>query len=248
MLRKFVALAGATALAGVGIGLAAGPANAAAPAHAPGSIFMHGTTRMAYFANSTTCQAYARYEVSLVAKNSATATLLPGVQVKNAVGSTIRFNCYPLLNGQWSYLTAYTSKTGQPIQPEDIYLDLSNRAAVRNAGTSLDTQSVRPFNHATTNRAGTTQTACNAQRDYILNEIQKSATLRLAGGDYRCTTTNGLLSYQLAYLSSTAKGLPYDSPVPNVTADQPMMDLLGYQFAGSIANNKVTPFRLTTMK
>lgn len=248
MLRKFVALAGATALAGVGIGLAAGPADAAPAAHAPGSIFVHGTTRMAYFSNSTTCQAYARYEVGLVGKNSKTASLLPGVEVKNSVGSKIRFSCYPLSNGLWSYLTAYTSKTGQPIQSQDMYLDLGNRAAARTAGTTIDTQTVRSFAHAITNRAGTTQATCNGQRDYILNEIQKSRTLRLAGGDYRCTTTNGLRSYELDYLSSTANGLPYDHPVPHATPAQPMMDVLGYQFPGTIANNKATPFLLTTRR
>ncbi|XAS74934.1 hypothetical protein V3G39_09630 [Dermatophilaceae bacterium Sec6.4] len=246
MLRKIAAIAGATALAGMGVTLAAGPANAAppAPTHAPGSIYMHGTAALAQFPTRSNCEAHASYEVALVAKNSSFAATLSGVQNENSVGSALRFRCYPLRTGNWSYLTAYTSKTGNPIQPQDIYLDLSNRAADVDAGTSLDTQAVYTFAHVTQHKVGTTsQATCNAQRNYIVNLIDKNTnTNRLIGADYRCTTQNGFLGYEANYLSPTRTGLAYDHVSAQAKVDQPMMDVLGYKFPGTLANNRVSPF------
>lgn len=246
VLKKIAAIAGATALAGMGVTLAAGPAHAAtAPAHAPGSIYMHGTAAEAVFATRSNCEAHASYEVSVVAKNSSFAATLPGIQIDNEVGPALRFRCYPLRTGQWSYLTAYTSSTGNPIQPQDIYLDVSNRAASVQAGTSPDTQAVYTFAHITLHKAGTvSQATCDAQRNYIVNLIDKNTnTNRLFDADYRCTTQDDFLGYEADYFSPTRTGLAYDHVDPDAIIGQPMMDDLGYDFPAAIANNGTKAFR-----
>lgn len=248
MLKKFPALAGAAVLATAGIALSAAPAQAAPPANAPGSIFLHGTTRLGNFPSRTTCEAHAKYEVNLVNKTSG-MTLLPGVQNKGAVGSVLRFNCYPVRGGTWAYLTAYTTKSGNPIQKQDLYFDTSNRSSQVAAGTSVDTERVWPFAHVTEHKVGTVSVAtCNAQLAYVAKKVQSSFSLRIVGSDTSCTVRNGMLGYELDYLSTSSTGYPYDKVPSNVTALQPMMDVLGYQFPGTVATNKVSPFHLTTRR
>lgn len=237
---KLTASAGISALMGVGAILAIVPAHAA-PAPAPTEhIFMHGTSALAQFTTRSTCEAHARYEVNLV-HNYENMILIPGVHVGNRVGSAIRLQCYPLRNGRWTYLTAYSSYFGSPIQPQDLPLDLSNRAAQVKAGTSQDTQTVWSFAHITQHAVSTTsQAACDAQRDDIVNLTDKpSSKNRLVRADYRCTTHDGVLGYEADYLSPSTVGLPNDHVVPTAKAGQPMMDILGYDFPGSLATNHV---------
>ncbi len=226
MLKKIAALAGATALAGTGITLAAGPAQAA-PAHPAGSIFIHGTTALAQFSTRTNCEAHAVYEAKLVT-NNANTTLLAGVQRTNSVGPELRFGCYPLRSGQWSYLTAYTSQSGSPIQSQDLYFNPANRSAQVAAGTSIDTQSVYAFAHVTVHTTATKTSTCNGQRDFIVNRVLHSPSLRLIGADKKCIVAGGKVGYEADYASTTRTGLPYDEVAANAAPEQPMLDALGY--------------------
>ncbi len=248
MLKKFAALAGATALAGTGIAIAAGPAQAA-PAHAPGSTFIHGTTRLAQFSTRTNCEAHAVYELKLVANNSNT-TALGAVQRPNAVGSELRFSCYPLRTGRWSYLTAYTSKSGAPIQSQDLYFDPSNRAAQKKAGTNIDSEIVYAFAHVTIHTTATKTSTCNAQRDFIVKKILQSPSLRLIAADKTCVVAGGKVGYEADYASTTRTGLPYDRVATGITAEQPMLDALGYKYPGQPAALKVSSkqLRVTTSR
>ena len=248
MLKKIAVAVGATALAGTGLALAS-PSAHAAPAHPAGSIYLHGTTHLAHFWSRTDCEAHAKYEVGLVLKASATQTLLPAVQRANDEGPELRFTCYPLRNGQWSYLTAYMSKTGKPIQSADLYLDTTNRAAQVQAGTSIDTQDVWPFAHVVTHNAATTKTStCNAQRNYIVNEIKKSLSLRLIGADKVCTVANGQVSYEADYASTGPSGLPYDHVSPSAAELQPILDVLGYKYPGAPTYNTVSSHHMLAWK
>ncbi len=246
MLKKIVALAGATALAGTGIALAAGPAQAA-PAHAPGSIFIHGTTKLAKFSTRTNCEAHAVYELKLVVKNANT-TPLGAVQRTNATGPELRFSCYPLRSGEWSYLTAYTSKNGAPIQSQDLYFNPATRAAQKFAGTNIDSQSVYAFAHVTVNQPGTKTSTCNGQLDFIVKKILRSPSLRLIATDKTCVVAGGRARYESDYASTTRTGLPYDKVATGVTAEQPMLDALGYKYPGQSAALKTnsTQQRKTT--
>ncbi len=248
MLKRLAAVAGAGAIAAAGITLAAAPAHAA-PAHKAGSVFLHGTTHMAQFWSRTDCDAHARYEVQVVTKASATATLLPAAQRTNAVGPELRFTCYPLRSGMWSYLTAYTSKTGNPVMSADLYVDTTNRAAQIDAGTSIDTQDVWPFAHMISEDAATHSAAtCQAQRDYIVKQIQSSTSLRLIGADKTCTLANGRRSYEADYASTSPGGLPYDHVATNASQQQPMLDTLGYKYAGAPTFSRTRAHHLLAWK
>ena len=248
MLKKIAVAVGATALAGTGLALTS-PSAHAAPAHPAGSIYLHGTTHQAHFWSRTDCEAHAKYEVAMVTKASATQTLLPAVQRTNEEGPELRFTCYPVRNGQWSYLTAYTSKTGNPLQSTDYYLNTSTRQSQVNAGTSIDTENVWPFAHVVTHNASTTKTStCNAQRNYIVNEIKKSLSLRLIGADKVCTVAGGQVSYEADYASTGPSGLPYDHVATGATQLQPMLDALGYKYPGAPTYNKASSHHLIAWK
>ena len=248
MLKKIAVAVGATALAGTGLALAS-PSAHAAPAHPAGSIYVHGTTHQAAFWSRTDCEAHAKYEVGLVTKASASLTLLPALQRPNEEGPEYRFNCYPVRNGQWSYLTAYTSKAGNPLQSSDYYIDISTRQSQVDAGTSIDTQAVWPFAHVISESAATHSMAtCNAQRNYIVNKIKNSLSLRLIGADKVCTLAGGQLNYEADYASTGPSGLPYDHVATAGTEYQPMLDALGYKYAGAPTYNRVSSHHLLAWK
>lgn len=259
MLKKFALLVGATALAGTGLTLAAGPAQAA-PAHAKGSVFLHGTTKMASFPTRAKCEGHAAYELKLVANASKSVTPLPGLRIANSVGPELRFSCYPVRNGQWTYLTAYTSKSGAPLASSDLYVDTSsNRSAQVDNGTSVDSQNVWPFAHRIVSDSKTTSVAqCNGPLKFIVEKILQSPSLRLIGTDTSCVAANGKVGYEADYASTTANGLPYDKAGGEFEQTQPMLDALGYAYPGQSAvlnrtklarhSNALTPFHRTAWR
>ncbi|MBO1766002.1 hypothetical protein [Allobranchiibius sp. GilTou38] len=233
MLKTLAAVAGATALAGTGITLAAAPAHAAA--HPAGSIFLHGTSRQAHFWSRSDCESHAKWEVGQVTKASATATLLPGTQDSDFQGPELRFNCYPVRGAQWTYLTAYTSKTGNPVASTDIYVDTSNRLSdLLNGVKTVDSENVWSYEHSVSKRASSTDVAtCDKYLNYFVNLVKVNPHARTVAADTACEVDNGIISYYVDYAATTATaGLLSDQPLPTSEAPQPqpMLDALGYDY------------------
>lgn len=228
MLKKLAALAGATALAGTGITLAAAaPAHAAA--HPAGSIFIHGTSKQGLFPSRATCDAHAKWMVGQVAA-STSSTLIAGVP--GYLGPELRTTCYPVRGGSWAYLTAYTSTTGVPVLPTDLYVDMSHRLPDLISGAAtVDTENVWAFEHSNSVPAGSVSMAtCNGWRKYIVNEVLKGPKTRLVGADTSCVIENGTIGYIVDYATtSPTAGLRLDTPLV-VRAGQPMLDRLGYDY------------------
>ena len=240
MLKTLAAVAGATALAGTGIALTAAPAHAAA--HPAGSIYLHGTTRQAHFWSRSDCESHAAWEVGQVQKASSTATLLPGTQASDFQGPELRFTCYPVRGAQWSYLTAYTSKTGNPVASMDVYVDTSNRLSdLQNNVKTVDSENVWAYEHYISSPVASVSPAtCNARLNWFLNLVKTNPHARTVAADTACEVQNGFISYYVDYAATTATaGLRSDKPLADVPAAQPMLDSLGYDYPLAQDANKV---------
>lgn len=92
---KKVSVAACVLASAAGVGLGAGSASAA-----PSSMYMHGTSKMTSFTSYAGCQTYATAEVNTVTSHGG-----------KIVGGTDagRTKCFPVSNGRWSYLIAYTA-------------------------------------------------------------------------------------------------------------------------------------------
>ena len=231
MLKTLAAVAGAAALAATGITLTAAPAHAAA--HPPGSIYLHGTSHQAHFWSRSDCESHAKWEVGQVTKAAATATLLPGTQDPQFQGPELRFTCYPVRGAQWSYLTAYTSKTGSPVASTDLYVDMTNRFSdLFNGVKTVDSENVWAYEHYVSKPASSTTVAiCTTYLKSFVNQVKVNPHARTVGADTSCEDDNGTISYYVDYAATTATaGLLGDKPLPDATPAQPMLDSLGYDY------------------
>ncbi|MBO1753621.1 hypothetical protein [Allobranchiibius sp. CTAmp26] len=231
MLKTLAAVAGATALAGTGITLAAAPAHAAT--HPAGSIYLHGTSHQAHFSSRSDCESHATWEVGQVKKASTTATLLPGTQSSDFQGPELRFTCYPVRGAQWTYLTAYTSKTGKPVASTDLYVDTTNRLSdLVNGVKTVDSENVWAYEHFVSKPASSTDVAtCTRYLNSFVHQVKVNPHARTVGADTACEVDNGTISYYVDYAATTATaGLLSDKPLTDVPASQPMLDALGYDY------------------
>lgn len=229
MFKGLSAVAGVAALAGAGVTIAAPPTNAAGkPA---GSMYLHGTSQQAKFWSRSTCEAHAKWSVGQVTK-SKNATLVIGYNSPYVQGSQLRTSCYPVRGAQWTYLTAYTSKSGAPVGASDKFVDLSNRLSeLVNGDKTIDTERVWGYEHYIVNPVGSVSAkTCNGWLNWFINLAKVNPHARMVQADKKCVVQDGKISYKVVYLATTATaGLRLDKPLVTVDA-VPMIDVLGYDY------------------
>lgn len=218
------------ALTGTAVGLTA-PAQAATSsgtsAHA--SVYLHGTKAMAKFRSLGTGEAHAGWEVEQV-KASGTANLLPMFSDQSTHGQELRFTCYPLQNGNWSYLVAYRSSTGKPVLRADRKVEVAHRAVYGPAKKAVDRENVWDYrDNVWATGAGATSKNCAGWLNWFDNLVVTNPRTRLVNSFNECYTEPAVAAYTVEYLAtSSTAGLRGDKP-RNLSAE-PMLDTLGYNY------------------
>ena len=134
---------------------------------------------------------------------------------------------------QWSYLTAYTSKTGSPVASTDIYVDMTNRLSdLVNGVKTVDSENVWAYEHYVSKPASSTTVAtCTKYLNWFVNQVKVNPHARTVGADTSCEDDNGTISDYVDYAATTATaGLLGDKPLPDATPAQPMLDSLGNDY------------------
>lgn len=237
MLKMLAAAVGVTALAGTGIAVTAPAAHAVA--NPAGSVYVHGTIRLASFTTYAQCVRYARASYNLVTANSSTVTPLGYVSYQGAQGPHFRFQCYPVRSGRWSYATAYTSTSGAPLGSRDLYIDPAQRDD--GSVTPIDTESIWAYTHRISSAPGSITVAkCTANLGAIVRAVNSSPKARLVYADTSCRVDpNGAVYYQVAYLGvDGTSGVARDQADPEVTTSL-ALDFLGYKTPGVDYTNRV---------
>lgn len=229
MFKKIAIAAAAAAIAATGVTVGAPSANAAS--HPAGSTYLHGTSRMTSFTARSTCERYAAGEVRTVQRASSRVRLL-GAQYNAGVrGPELRLSCYPVLGGRWTYLTAYVSKSGAPLNAADRFVDLLNRLdQMDNNRTLADSENLWVYVHAISSPSTSVSRAtCDQRVTAVTNAVLRGRGSRLVTAYTQCTVSGGQTSYFVAYAGSNTRAGVYKDRGEAIAA-VPMLDALGYNY------------------